>query len=251
MKTQVTQRGSLTNFTSFGASMFLTSASGVLFGRLRLCPRNQTLAPQSKHKNPKIWTCLPLKNHPYPHRSLSAVLEAQQRVPPAAEQDQPEPVRHESGRVQRGEGVQTIAEEPRRASGLHGGGCWKEKNAAGKGQRGARRLKRGGRNVRVRTASSGRRRRRQYYKKAMQRKSHATNSHAAIATARVGIKSLSCCREIGNRVVAILGLSLCRSGGESRNGEKSIDRPAPAASKHRVLQDSLNEQGQTVAQSDT
>lgn len=51
--------------------------------------------------------------------SLSTViLEARQGVPPAGEQDQPEAMRHKAGRVQRGERVQTVAEQPRRASGL-------------------------------------------------------------------------------------------------------------------------------------
>lgn len=58
------------------------------------------------------------QNDLYLHRSLCAVLEARQRVPPAAEQDQPEPVGYEPRHVQRGERVQTIAEEPRCASGL-------------------------------------------------------------------------------------------------------------------------------------
>ena len=51
-------------------------------------------------------------------RLLASVLERRQRVPPAAEENQPQPVSHDSGDVKSREHVQLVAENPRGSSSL-------------------------------------------------------------------------------------------------------------------------------------
>ena len=49
----------------------------------------------------------------FPPHSLASVLERRQRVPPAAEEHQPQPVSHDSGDVKHREHVQPVAKDPR------------------------------------------------------------------------------------------------------------------------------------------